>query len=234
MVAPAIGAPPFVHAYVNGPVPEATVVNVADAPGHNVKLVSGVAVVFVKTTRSAQLVTLVQKPLTFTQYCAASAATTDGIVKLALVAPAIGAPPFVHAYVNGPVPEATVVNVALDPGHNVKLVNGVAVVFVRTVRFAQLVTVPQRPKTFTQYCAASDATTEGIVKLALVAPAIGAPPFVHAYVNGPVPEATVVNVALDPGHKVKLVNGVASVGGRMLNVEVQVLWQPFASVSVFV
>ena len=67
MVAPTIGAPPFVQAYVNGPVPEATVVNVAGDPGHNVKLVNGVAVVLVSTVKVAQLVTLVQKPLTFTQ-----------------------------------------------------------------------------------------------------------------------------------------------------------------------
>jgi hypothetical protein len=43
-------------------------------------LLGPVAVVFVNTVKVAQLVTLLQKPETFTQYWPASPLTTDGIV----------------------------------------------------------------------------------------------------------------------------------------------------------
>jgi len=74
-------APPLVHWKLNGPVPEgAPEQNVAEEPGQTDTFVGPVAVVFVKTVKVAQLVTLLQKPETFTQYCPASPLTTDGIV----------------------------------------------------------------------------------------------------------------------------------------------------------
>jgi hypothetical protein len=48
-------------------VPEGIVLKVASVPGQFVSEVSGVADVLVRTVRVAQLVTLVQKPVTWTQ-----------------------------------------------------------------------------------------------------------------------------------------------------------------------
>ena len=49
---------------MNGPVPEATVVNEAGVPGQLTSEVRAVAEVFVRTVSEAQLVTLVQAPVT--------------------------------------------------------------------------------------------------------------------------------------------------------------------------
>jgi hypothetical protein len=52
---------------VNGPVPEGEVLKLASVLGQLVSEVSAIAEVLVRTVRVAQLVTLVQKPVTWTQ-----------------------------------------------------------------------------------------------------------------------------------------------------------------------
>ncbi len=61
---------------MNGPVPEAAVLNVAGVPGQLTREVRAVAEVLVRTVNEAQLVTLVQAPVTWTQYVPPSAAWT--------------------------------------------------------------------------------------------------------------------------------------------------------------
>jgi hypothetical protein len=65
-------------------------------PGQLTNEASAVADVLVNTVRVAQLVTLVQKPLTWTQYVPASVDATDGIEKELLVAPVMAEPFWVH------------------------------------------------------------------------------------------------------------------------------------------
>ena len=81
---------------MNGPVPEATVPKNAGAPGQLVNEVSSVADVLVKTVSVAQLVTLVQKPATCTQYWPASDAEIFVIENELLVAPDNGEPALLH------------------------------------------------------------------------------------------------------------------------------------------
>ena len=79
----------------------------------------------------------------------------------------------------GMVPLATVLKFAVEPGQLVRLVREVAAVLVRTVKVAQLVTLPHAPVTWTQYVAASPAITPGKDNALVVAPPIGAPFFAH-------------------------------------------------------
>ena len=67
LVAPLSVEPSLVHWYVKGPVPEATVLNEACAPGQLVSEVKLEAEVLVSTVSEAQLVTLLQLPVTCTQ-----------------------------------------------------------------------------------------------------------------------------------------------------------------------
>jgi hypothetical protein len=62
------------HWNANGPVPEGVVLNVADVPGQFVSEVNAVEVVLASTVSVAQFVTLVQAPVTWTQYAPASLA----------------------------------------------------------------------------------------------------------------------------------------------------------------
>ena len=68
---------------------------------------------------------------------------------------------------------------AVLPGQSVRLPGVVADVLVNTVSVAQFVTLVQKPVTWTQYCAASDDVMLVIEKELFVAPARGAPAFVH-------------------------------------------------------
>ena len=69
---------------------------VAVAPGHKVKLVSAVAEVLVLTVRLAQLVTLLQSPMTSTQYWPGSSELILVMVSELLVSPVSDSPSLVH------------------------------------------------------------------------------------------------------------------------------------------
>ena len=69
---------------------------VAEVPGQFVSDVKVVAVVLVSTVSVAQFVTLVQAPVTSTQYVPASLALTGPIVNVSAVAPPIALPFLVH------------------------------------------------------------------------------------------------------------------------------------------
>ncbi len=71
--------PFFVHWYANGPVPDATVLKETGVPGQLIKEVRAAADVLARTVSVAQLVTLVQKPVTWMQYVPASLAWTEAI-----------------------------------------------------------------------------------------------------------------------------------------------------------
>ncbi len=64
---------------MNGPVPEAMVLNEARVPGQLTSEARAVAEVLVRTVNEAQLVTLVQALVTWTQYVPASEAWTAGM-----------------------------------------------------------------------------------------------------------------------------------------------------------
>ncbi len=66
LVALRIFVPFLVHWNANGPVPEGVVLNEAGVPGQLVSEVNAVAEVAGRTVRAAQLVVLVQKPVTWT------------------------------------------------------------------------------------------------------------------------------------------------------------------------
>jgi hypothetical protein len=66
-VALVIFVPFFDHWKVNGPVPDGAVLKVAGEPGQFVSEVKAVADTLVKTVSDAQLVALVQNPVTWTQ-----------------------------------------------------------------------------------------------------------------------------------------------------------------------
>ena len=76
--------------------PEATVLNVAVSPGQRVRLVNSVAEVLVFTVNVAQLVTLVQLPVTSTHYVAASSELTLLITSELLVSPVSATLALVH------------------------------------------------------------------------------------------------------------------------------------------
>src|SRR5436190_20516797 len=58
---------------------------------------------------------------------------------------------FRHMNVNGPLPPGTVAKLAASPTHRVRLVSGLAVVFVSRINEAVFVVVPQVPVTSTEY-----------------------------------------------------------------------------------
>ena len=64
--------------------------------------------------------------------------------------PGTSAPLFLHAYVNGPAPEATVENIAPSPGHFVRSTKASALMDELTVSVALLVTTPHTPLTSTE------------------------------------------------------------------------------------
>ena len=70
--------------------------NDAEVAGQFVTDVNGVAVVLVNTVSTAQFVTLVQAPVTSTQYGPASLALTEPMPNELLVAPPIVLPFLVH------------------------------------------------------------------------------------------------------------------------------------------
>src|SRR5437667_146327 len=121
---------------LKGPLPNGAVLKVAVVPGHWVRLVSPVALILVNTLKPAQFVTLPEAALTLTLYVPVSALLTELMLKLLLVWPLRMFPFLRHTKLNGPVPELVVVNVALVPGQLVRLTNGVALIFVNTVRLA--------------------------------------------------------------------------------------------------
>jgi len=73
-----------------------------------------------------------------------------------------------------------VLKLAIDPTHALAIpLSAVAVVFVKTVKVAQLDTELQAPVTFTQYWSALAAETFGSVKQGLVAFPIALVPLYH-------------------------------------------------------
>ena len=72
------------------------VLKLAVAPGHKVKLVRALAAVLVLTVKLAQLVTLLQSPVTSTQYKPALSEVTLVIVSEVLVSPVSNKPSLVH------------------------------------------------------------------------------------------------------------------------------------------
>ncbi len=79
LIWPEMVTPFFNQRYVNGPVPDGVVLNWAGLPTLMVWLISGVTLGGARTVRRAQLVTLVQPPVTRTQYVPASAAWTEAM-----------------------------------------------------------------------------------------------------------------------------------------------------------
>jgi hypothetical protein len=92
---------------------------------------------------------------------------------------------------------------------------GVAVDVAVTVSFAvPLATLPTEFVTTTLYVAPSSVISRtGVVYVAEVAPAIGAPPCLHWYVSGIDPVATTLNVAVPPTAAVWLAGCVVIDGG---------------------
>ena len=216
VVAPEIMFPFFFHTNVNGPVPETPVTNAAVAPGHRSSELSELATSDSLTVNVAQFVTAPQAPLTATQYVPASLAWTFVMISEFVVAPAIGTSFLVQTNVNGPVPDGTVLNVAVDPGQFVRELRAVLAVVSSTVRVAQFVTAPHAPVTATQYVPASAACTLVTVNELVVAPAIVPPFFRHTKPNGPVPLGAVLKTAVDPGQFVREVSSVVVVVWRIV------------------
>ena len=66
-----------------------------------------------------------------------------------LVCPLIRLLPFRHTKLNGPLPDAVVLKMAVSPGQLVVLINCVALTLVNTVKVPLLVTLPHAPLTVT-------------------------------------------------------------------------------------
>src|SRR5947209_1701843 len=99
---------------------------------------------------------------------------------------------FSHTKLNGPVPDGVVLNKAVVPGQLVRLVKGVAVTLVRTVKVALFVTLPHAPLTVTLYVPASIEATDVSESALLVWPLSTVLPFRHTKPNGPLPDGVVL------------------------------------------
>ena len=80
-VTPGIATPFLRQTKLNGPRPPGVVEKLTGSLEHRVASVSGVAVVFVRTTSTAEFVAAPHRPVTSTEYVAALAALTAPKVK---------------------------------------------------------------------------------------------------------------------------------------------------------
>ena len=123
--------------------PWAVVLKLALSPGQLVRETNASAIVGVFTVNLAELVTLLQMPVTFTEYVPALPAVIPASVSELVLSPGSGVPSLIHWKLNGPVPCAVVLNATLSPGQFVRDTSGSAVVSVCTTNRATAeVTLP--------------------------------------------------------------------------------------------
>ena len=129
---------------------------------------------------------------------------------------------------NGPVPDGTVVKVALWLGQTIRLTKSLAVVRRLTVSVALLVALVQTPVTSTVYVPVSLVLSDVSVSDDVDWPPMTLPFFFHTYVNGPVPDTASANPANVPEQLfVMLVNplelaGMFTVSNALFVTELQV------------
>src|SRR5439155_22890499 len=113
-----------------------------------------------------------------------------------------------------PPPERVVLNSALSPWQRSRSVREEAVNFESTVSVPEFVTLLHAPRTSIAYVSASLRTAFEIRSELLVRPGNNKTSFLHAYENGPVPDATGCSSTGSPTHTVGEPIGLALVGVR--------------------
>ena len=129
--------------------PEAAVLKLAGLLGQTEIEVKGVIARLVFKVRDALFVTVLQGPLTSTEYTPASEIARFVSVSILVVWPTSTPPSFFQIKVHGPVPETVVMKLALKPAQRVCVVKAEAVIPVLTTNVALFVTDRHAPATST-------------------------------------------------------------------------------------